>query len=71
MITPGQAADKAGLTVGSIIKSIDGFKINDAVSAIVRVRSRAPGDQVIMVIQTSAGESKTLSITLGSAPALP
>ena len=71
MITPGQAADKAGLTVGSIIKSIDGFKINDAVSAIVRVRSRVPGDQVVMVIQTSAGESKTLSITLGSAPALP
>jgi putative serine protease PepD len=71
MITPGQAADKAGLTVGSIIKSIDGFKINDAVSAIVRVRSRVPGDQVVMVIQTSAGESKTISITLGSAPALP
>jgi putative serine protease PepD len=71
MITPGQAADKAGLTVGSIIKSIDGFKINDAVSAIVRVRSRVPGDQVVMVIQTSSGESKTLSITLGSAPALP
>jgi putative serine protease PepD len=71
MITPGQAADKAGLTVGSIIKSIDGFKINDAVSAIVRVRSRVPGDQVVMVIQTSAGESKTFNITLGSAPALP
>jgi putative serine protease PepD len=71
MITPGQSADKAGLTVGSIIKSIDGFKINDAVSAIVRVRSRVPGDQVVMVIQTSTGESKTLSITLGSAPALP
>ena len=71
MITPGQAADKAGLTVGTILKSIDGFKINDAVSAIVRVRSRVPGDQVVMVIQTPAGESKTLNITLGSAPALP
>jgi putative serine protease PepD len=71
MITPGQAADKAGLTVGSIIISIDGFKINDAVSAIVRVRSRVPGDQIIMVVESPSGASKTLNITLGSVSALP
>ena len=71
IITPGQAADKAGLTVGMIVKSIDGFKVNDAVSAIVRIRSHAPGDQTIMVVETTAGVSKTFNITLGSSPALP
>ena len=71
IITPGQAADKAGLTVGMIVKSIDGFKVNDAVSAIVRIRSHAPGDQTIIVVETTAGVSKTFNITLGSSPALP
>ena len=71
IITPGQAADKAGLSVGMVVKSIDGFKVNDAVSAIVRIRSHAPGDQTIMVVETTAGVSKTFNITLGSSPALP
>jgi putative serine protease PepD len=71
IITPGNAADKAGLTVGSIVKSIDGFKVNDAVTAIVRIRSHAPGDPIIMVVESPSGVSKTFNITLGSAPALP
>ena len=70
-LTPGNAAERAGLTVGSIVKSIDGFKVNDAVTAIVRIRSHAPGDQIIMVVESAAGSSKTFNITLGSAPALP
>ena len=70
-LTPGAAAERAGLTVGSIVKSIDGFKVNDAVTAIVRIRSHAPGDQIIIVVESAAGSSKTFNITLGSAPALP
>jgi putative serine protease PepD len=70
-LTPGAAAERAGLTVGSIVKSIDGFKVNSAVTAIVRIRSHAPGDQIIMVVESAAGSSKTFNITLGSAPALP
>jgi putative serine protease PepD len=54
-----------------IVKSIDGFKVNDAVFAIVRIRSHAPGDQIIMVVETSGAGSKTFNITLGSSPALP
>jgi len=69
-ITPDSAADKAGLTVGTIVKSINGFKVNDAVNAIVRIRSKAPGDQVTVVIE-SGSSTRTLTITLGSAPALP
>jgi putative serine protease PepD len=71
LVSPGKAAEKAGITVGSIVKTIDGFKINDAISAIVRIRSHAPGDQVVMVVESSSGVSKTYTITLDSAPALP
>ena len=71
LVTPGKAAEKAGITVGSIVKKIDGFKINDAISAIVRVRSRAPGDLIIIVVESSSGVSKTYTITLDSTPALP
>ncbi len=70
-LTPGAAAERAGLNVGSIVKSIDGFKVNDAVTAIVRIRSHAPGDQIIIVVESAAGSSRTFNITLGSAPALP
>jgi len=70
-LTPGAAAERGGLTVGSIVKSIDGFKVNDAVTAIVRIRSHAPGDQIIIVVESAAGSSRTFNITLGSAPALP
>jgi putative serine protease PepD len=71
LVTPGKAAEKAGITVGLIVKKIDGFKINDAIAAIVRIRSHAPGDQVTIVFESSAGSSKTYTITLDSAPALP
>jgi putative serine protease PepD len=69
-ITPDSAAEKAGLTVGTIVRSINGFKVNDAVNAIVRIRSKAPGDQVSVVIEAGSS-TRTLTITLGSAPALP
>jgi len=71
LLSPGKAAEKAGITVGSIVKTIDGFKINDAISAIVRIRSHAPGDQVVMVVESTTGVSKIYTITLDSAPALP
>jgi len=69
-ITPDSAAEKAGLTVGTIVKSINGFKVNDAVTAIVRIRSKAPGDQILVVVD-AAGSTRTYNITLGSAPSLP
>jgi len=71
LLSPGKAAEKAGITVGSIVKTIDGFKINDAISAIVRIRSHALGDQVVMVVESTTGVSKTYTIRLDSAPALP
>jgi putative serine protease PepD len=67
-ITDGAAAAKAGIPAGSIIKSIDGVKINDLVGAIVRIRAYAPGATVSITVDLPTGTSRTFSVTLGSAP---
>ena len=69
-ITPNRGAEKAGIPANSIIKSIDGFKVNNAVSAIVRIRSKAPGDQITVIVELPNGTSRTYTVTLDSAPSL-
>jgi S1-C subfamily serine protease len=66
-LSPNEAAQKAGIPVGAIITSINGIRITDYVSAIVRIRSFAPGDKVNIVVTMPTGSSKTFNITLGSA----
>jgi putative serine protease PepD len=66
-LSPNEAAQKAGIPVGAIITSINGIRITDYVSAIVRIRSFAPGDKVNIVVTMPTGGSKTFNITLGSA----
>ena len=62
-----QPAQKAGIPAGAIITSINGIRITDQVSAIVRIRSFAPGDKVTIVVTMPTGGSKTFNVTLGSA----
>jgi putative serine protease PepD len=69
-LTAGKGAEKAGIPVNSIVKSIDGFKVNNAVSAIVRIRAKAPGDQITVIVELPNGTSKTYTVTLDSAPSL-
>jgi putative serine protease PepD len=66
-LVPGEAADKAGIPAGAIIREIEGKKINDLITAIVRVRSFAPGDTVKITVDTPGGGSKTFSVVLGRA----
>jgi putative serine protease PepD len=66
-LTNGDAASSVGITAGSIITSIDGKKITDYVSAIVRIRSHAPGDRITLTVTLPTGGSKSYSVTLGSA----
>jgi len=66
-LTANDGAQKAGIPVGAIITSIDGVRITDYVSAIVRIRSHAPGDKVAVTVTMPTGGSKTFNITLGSA----
>ncbi|MFM8693338.1 MAG: PDZ domain-containing protein, partial [Actinomycetota bacterium] len=66
-LVPGEAADKAGIPAGAIIREIEGKKINDLIAAIVRVRSFAPGDTVKITVDMPGGGSKTFSVVLGRA----
>ncbi|MEN9687531.1 MAG: hypothetical protein RL381_543 [Actinomycetota bacterium] len=69
-LSSNEGAEKAGIPVGSIIRSIDGFKIPDTDTAIVRIRSYAPGATVTVVVELPSGGNKTFKVTLGSAPAI-
>jgi len=69
-LSPGEGAEKAGIPVGSIIRSIDGVKIPNTDTAIVRIRSYAPGAVVTIVVDLPTGGGKTFKVTLGSAPSI-
>jgi len=69
-LSAGEGAEKAGIPVGSIIRSIDGVKTPTTDSAIVRIRSYAPGATVSVEVELPTGGNKTFKVTLGSAPSL-
>ena len=69
-LTPGDGAEKAGIVVGSVIKTIDGIKIPNRDAAIVKIRSYAPGSIITVVMTLPDGSSKSYKVTLGSAPAI-
>ena len=66
-LTPNEGAQKAGIPAGAIVTSINGIRITDYVSAIVRIRSFAPGDKVTVIVTMPTVVSKTFTVTLGSA----
>jgi putative serine protease PepD len=67
-LSVGEGAEKAGIPVGSVIKSIEGFKISDDISAIVRIRAYAPGTIITVIVELpNNGGSQTFKVTLGSA----
>ena len=68
-LVAGGAAEKAGIPANSIIKSIDGFVIKSDIDAVVRIRSYAPNSTVSITVELPTGQTKTFSVTLGSAPA--
>ncbi len=69
-LSTGEGAEKAGIPVGSVIRSIDGVKVVHNDTAIVRIRSYVPGTVVSVLVALPTGGSKTFRVTLGSAPSL-
>ena len=68
-LSPGEGAEKAGIPVGSIITKIEGFKITDDVSAIVRIRAAVPGSTITVIVDLpNNGGLKTFKVILGQAP---
>mgnify|MGYP003341774272 CR=1 FL=1 len=66
-LSSGEAAQKAGIPVGAIVTAIDGQRIVDQLTAIVKIRSYAPGTKVSVVVELPSGGSKTFNVILGSA----
>jgi len=69
-LSPGEGAEKAGIPVNSVLRTIDGVKVANSEAAIVRIRSYAPGATVTVVVDLPTGVSKSFKVTLGSAPSL-
>ena len=69
-LSSGEGAEKAGIPVNSVVRSIGGQKTPDRETAIVRIRSFAPGSTVSVLVDLPSGGQKTFSVKLGSAPSL-
>jgi putative serine protease PepD len=68
-LSPGEGAEKAGIPVGSVITKIEGFKITDDVSAIVRIRAAVPGSTITVIVDLpNNGGLRSFKVTLGQAP---
>jgi putative serine protease PepD len=66
-VVPGEAADQAGIPAGAVIRSIDGAKIVNRDSAIVKIRSYPPKSLISILCDLPTGGSKTFKVTLGVA----
>jgi putative serine protease PepD len=60
-------AAKAGMQSGDIITAVDGQKVTTADDLIVAIRSHLPG-QHVTITYDRGGQSKTVTLTLGSEP---
>ncbi len=65
-LVAGEAAEKAGIPVGAIVTAIDGNRVADQLSAIVKIRSYAPGATVSITVTLPTGGSMVYSVKLGS-----
>jgi putative serine protease PepD len=67
-VTPGSGAEAAGLQAGDVITGIGNQSVESADALIAAVRSSTPNAST-QVTFTRDGESKTVTVTLGSATA--
>ena len=69
-VTPGSAAEKAGIPKGVIITKIDDRRIDTGDALIAAIRSHKPGDKVTVTYTDDTGQNqKTVDVTLDEAPA--
>lgn len=67
-VTPGSAAERAGIKVGDVILKFDGAPIVDAGQLSARVGAAAPGDKATLEIWRD-GRTESLTATIGNAAA--
>lgn len=66
-VTPGGAADAAGLTAGDVVTHFNGARINSADALIAAIRARTVGEQVTLTVTDLNGENaRDVEVTLQS-----
>ncbi|MCE0486300.1 S1C family serine protease [Ornithinimicrobium sediminis] len=63
-VIPGGPAAEAGVRPGDVILEIDGRRIDDSSQLIVVLRSYRIGDSVQVLVRSSDGDERTVSVTL-------
>ena len=63
-ITPDGPAEAAGLEAGDVIVAIDGEPVTSPDELIVRIRARAPGDEITLTVREDDADTD-LQVTLG------
>ncbi|WP_293002676.1 trypsin-like peptidase domain-containing protein [Mycobacterium sp.] len=66
-VVPNGAAAAAGLPGGVVVTKVDDRTVNSADALVAAVRSKAPGDKVMLTIKDPSGETKKIQVTLGKA----
>ncbi len=66
-VTPGSAADEAGVQVGDLILSIDGVQVQGGPDLAAQVQTHRPGTTVEVVLMRD-GEQLTFNVTLDQRP---
>jgi S1-C subfamily serine protease len=66
-VTPGSAADEAGLEVGDLVVEIDGSPVQRPADLAAQVQTNQPGDTV-EIVAVRDGAEMTLTVTLGERP---
>jgi putative serine protease PepD len=67
-ISPGEAAQKAGLQAGDVVTKIDGAAITSGSQLRGVIDGHKPGDKIRITVRRS-GSEKTVTVTLGTRPA--
>lgn len=67
-VTPGGAADRAGLREGDLIVKVDDRRVDSGVALIAAIRSRAVGETVTLTVTDADGTGeRTIDVTLEAA----
>jgi putative serine protease PepD len=64
-VTPGSAADQAGLQRGEVITKVGDEDISGAASLVATIRGHRPGDKVTLTVVRD-GDTNEVTVTLGS-----
>jgi len=58
-VTPGSAAERAGLQPGDVITAVDGRSVADSRTLIIAIRANAPGDTIVLTVRRGLDQFTT------------